>query len=157
MCRLRTAAVETVKSIKPAIKTAIKPELFWYSLSGDALKQELDDLGLTHMYLTMLDGNKDYWFTSEEDFTKIKVYIREVFKMPVYETARMDCEDFAMLVKGLISAFFGYNATGFVVGPGHSWMYVRVLGGWKQQETQAILSELHPLGYESYNATHILA
>jgi len=43
-------------------------------------------------------------------------YCRKVYPFPKYKTAVTDCDDFAILLKGLMSAEFGINDFGIALG-----------------------------------------
>jgi len=100
-----------------------KPEIEYLSTSSVTLVKQLDGLGLQLMHPCLLDAGDLYWFTKLEHWQRVFQYIddavdylSEEFPMFGYIKARRDCEDYAILHKGLVSAFFGLNAYGVVTG-----------------------------------------
>ncbi len=93
-----------------------KPEIELLSMSGMVVKNEMTAKELTLMYPTLMDGPTPYFYTNDEGWAEVVDYIYAVFNMPPYIAARMDCEDFAILLKGLVSALFGLNYFALTVG-----------------------------------------
>jgi len=92
------------------------PKIKLLSMPGTAVLREVQAKGLTLMYPVLMDGSAPYYFTDDEGWAEVCDYIYAVFKMPPYVAARMDCEDFGILLKGLVSALFGLNYFAFTVG-----------------------------------------
>jgi hypothetical protein len=63
-----------------------------------------------------MDEGQPYNYVSAKEWADVLSYIYFDFPMPKYIGARMDCEDFAILLKGLVSALFGLNYFAFTVG-----------------------------------------
>lgn len=88
-------------------------------VSGYTVFYEMQDLNLRLMYEDqLLDSTyQDYYFTTLEGWREVFDYIYHRFPMPPYIEARRDCEDFAIHLKGLVSALFGLNYFALVIGP----------------------------------------
>lgn len=95
---------------------ADKPSVTLLSMSGQDVKRELEELGLKLMYPTLMDYFQPYYYTKREGWAEVFNYIYCVFDMPPYIAGRMDCEDFAILLKGLVSALFGMNYFALTIG-----------------------------------------
>jgi len=93
-----------------------KPEITLLSMSSRDVKAEVLDLGLKLMYPQLMDYGQPYVYTNSESWAEAFNYIYCVFNMPPYLAARMDCEDFGILLKGLVSALFGLNYFAFAIG-----------------------------------------
>ena len=78
--------------------------------------------------------------------------------MPSYVSARMDCDDFAMLLKSLVSAFFGLNYFGMVMGQSpigfHAWNIFRAENGLWQLEPQT--GKFFLLWEDNYRPEYVL-
>jgi len=98
------------------LKAEKKPIIPLLSMPSEQVKQEMDDLGIKLMYPCLLDYFQDYYYTTTEGWGLVRDYIYVDFPMPDYIAARMDCEDFGILLKGLISTLFGLNYQALVVG-----------------------------------------
>jgi hypothetical protein len=93
-----------------------KPAIPLLSIPAATVLKEVRALSLPLMYPTLLDWGQAYYYTTMEGWGKVFQYIYFDFPMPSYIVGRMDCEDFALLLKGLVSAFFGLNYFAFVGG-----------------------------------------
>jgi len=120
---------------------AVKPEIEVLSLHPNKVSQEISGLGLKLMYPSLMDGWQPYYYTSEEGWAEVFYYIYTVFNMPSYIAGRMDCEDFGILLKGLVSALFGLNYFGFTIGQipqgCHGFNFFRTGGGFMVLEPQS--------------------
>ena len=142
MCKIFT------KSSKPQVE----------NLVASAVQVREDLAGIELMHAALLDDFQPYFYTKAEDWAKVFDYIYFSFKMPDYIRARMDCEDFAVLMKGLVSALFGLNWFGLVMGntPAgyHAWNLFKAENGIWQLEPQT--GEFFLLGEKSYLPQYIL-
>lgn len=133
-----------------------KIELLW--TPTPEVRQEISALGLKLLYPTLMDENEPYYYTKAEDWARVFSYIYFDFAMPSYLVARMDCEDFAILLKGLVSALFGLNYFGFVLGwmprGYHGWDMFKTENGMIQLEPQS--GEFFPLDERGYKPEYIL-
>lgn len=93
-----------------------KPKIELLSIGGDQVREEVVGLGLKLMYPGLMDGGQPYLYTNDKGWAEVFDYIYCVFDMPSYIASRMDCEDFGILLKGLVSALFGLNYFAFTVG-----------------------------------------
>ena len=93
-----------------------KPTIELLSMPSTEVAKEIEELGQKMMYPCLLDYGQDYYYTTSEDWGKVFEYIYFVFPMPSYIAARMDCEDFGILLKGLVSALFGLNYFALTIG-----------------------------------------
>lgn len=119
VCRLEEnnrALLAEIEKLKAEQEELPKPEIKLLSMTGRAVQGEISRLGLRLMYPTVMDYSTDYFYTDDEGWAEVFDYIYCVFNMPPYLSARMDCEDFGILLKGLVSALFGLNYFGFTVG-----------------------------------------
>ncbi len=82
----------------------------------DNARLEIAKLGLKLMYPVMLDTFQDYYYTTAPGWADVFNYIYCGWSMPDFVAARMDCEDFAILLKALVSALFGLNFFGICGG-----------------------------------------
>lgn len=92
------------------------PEIKVFSMTGQEAEAELGALGLKLMYPVLLDASGRYYYSDDEGWAEVFYYIYTVFPMPPYIAFRMDCEDFAILLKGLVSALFGLNYFALTIG-----------------------------------------
>jgi len=93
-----------------------KPEIELLSMPSTQVDAEIKALGQRLMYPCLLDFGQNYYYTKAEDWAKVFDYIYFVFDMPSYLVARIDCEDFGILLKGLVSALFGLNYFALAIG-----------------------------------------
>ena len=106
------------------------------------------------MYPCLLDEDGLYWFTTIEDWQKVFEYVDDAlecldkYSVLKYMKARRDCEDFAILHKGLVSAFFGLNAYALAIGTTpmgqHAFTMMKTGGGFRLWEPQVKASEQKP-------------
>ena len=100
--------------LKPKDKS--KPKIELLSMSSIEVAKEIEGLSQKLMYPCLLDYGQDYYYTTSEGWAEVFHYIYTVFDMPSYMAARMDCEDFGILLKGLVSALFGLNYFALAIG-----------------------------------------
>jgi len=135
-----------------------KPDIPLLSMPSEQVKQEMDDLGIKLMYPYLLDYLKDYYYTTTEGWGMVRDYIYVDFPMPDYIAARMDCEDFGILLKGLISTLFGLNYQALVVGSSkrgtHGYNMMRNETGLFLLEPQT--ADFLELGQDNYNPKYAL-
>ncbi len=139
-----------------------RPRIREFVMSSDAIHQEIGYLGIKLLYPVLLDENQLYHYCDLSSWVKVIHYINQTFKFPDYVPARTDCDDFAILFKGLVSACFGLNACAIAIGTspqgGHAFIMVRTEDGWyiiePQDGARAVLWPL--VGSHGYTPTHIL-
>jgi len=91
-----------------------KPDITFYENDSQLVQKEMQDLGIT-IPMGLWDG-EPYYYTTLWGVKKAIKWIRKVYKFPKYRKARMDCDDFAILLKGLISSEFGINDCAIQLG-----------------------------------------
>jgi hypothetical protein len=104
-----------------------------FSVLGSMVKQELEQAGV-ELVRPPLDREQDYYFTTLEGWNALLIYIYKDFNWPPYMASRMDCEDFSILFKGLVSAHFGLNYFAITIGrngegTGHAFNTFRIKNG----------------------------
>ena len=92
-----------------------KPNITFYEIDWETVENEFDALNI-HIPLGLFDALQPYYYTTLWGIKEAVKYCRKVYPFPKYKTAIMDCDDFAILMKGLISAEFGINDFGIVLG-----------------------------------------
>ena len=131
---------------------APKPKVKLLKISSLQIKSEVDNMKLRMMYPALLDHYRDYYYLEPSQWADVFDYIYFVFDIPPYLAARFDCEDFAILLKGLVSSFFGLNAFAVVFGNTprgyHGWNIFRTEDGWFQFEPQT--GDVFELGQRGY-------
>jgi hypothetical protein len=90
-----------------------KPDITFYEIDAQTVRDELDDLGIGYP-MWLWDTN--YYYTTLWGIKEAVKYCRKVYPFPKYESEIMDCDDFAILMKGLMSAEFGINDFGIALG-----------------------------------------
>jgi len=93
----------------------VKPDITFYEIDWQLVKSELTDLNIV-VPLGLLDAFQSYYYTTLWGVKEAVKYCRKVYSFPKYKTAVMDCDDFAILLKGLMSAEFGINDFGIALG-----------------------------------------
>ena len=139
-----------------------RPRIQEFVMSSDTVHQEIEYLGIALMYPVLLDEKQLYHYCDRASWVKVIHYINNAFKFPKYVPARTDCDDFAILFKGLVSACFGLNACAIVIGKspvgGHAFIMVRDETDWciiePQDKAGAVLWSLK--GDHGYNPLSIL-
>lgn len=111
-----------------------KPEITFYEMTGDDVRKELLALGMQFLY--QLDST--YYYTTQWGWEQAIAWVRKVYKFPKYTAEKFDCDDFAILMKGLISSEFGINTCAFIIGNEgrHAFNLCRTDEGWKMLEPQ---------------------
>ncbi|MFA5377205.1 MAG: hypothetical protein WC455_15755 [Dehalococcoidia bacterium] len=89
-----------------------KPEITFYEVDGDTVRKELLALGLQFLY--QLDTT--YYYTTVWGWEQAVAWVRKTYKFPKYTDQKFDCDDFAILMKGLISSEFGLSTCAFIIG-----------------------------------------
>ena len=130
-----------------------KPKITLLTTTSEKVLQAIANLNLIKLYPALLDHFQPYYYTKSEDWAEVFDYIYFKFNMPSFLAAKMDCEDFAILLKGLVSSFFGLNYFGVVIGTtpagGHGWNLFMTENGWLQFEPQTgNIFELDEKGYK---------
>lgn len=136
---MRKIIYQLAKSIVSALEKP-KPPIHPLKVSYDKVLLSVDNLKLWKLYPALLDHFQDYYYVPAEEWADIFNWIYFEFDMPSYLKARTDCEDFAILLKGLVGAYFGLNYFGVVIGTtpagGHAWNLFMTEDGWLQFEPQ---------------------
>jgi len=143
MSNLITALKNILASIVKIIqgiqgRREAKPSVDYLPVQNDTLTGEISLAGMKMLYPILLDAK--YYYAKAEDWANLLDYIYFKFDMPKYLVDRFDCEDWAILLKGLVSSFFGLNCFAVVFGKSprgyHSWNVFRTEEGWLQLEPQ---------------------
>jgi len=66
--------------------------------------------------LGLFDAGQSYYYTTLWGIKEAVKYCRKVYPFPKYQSGIMDCDDFAILMKGLMSAEFGISDFGIALG-----------------------------------------
>ena len=91
-----------------------KPDITFYEIDSQTVQNELNALNIT--IPVGLWDYPTYYYTTLWGIKEAVKYCRKVYPFPKYQTAIMDCDDFAILMKGLMSAEFGINDFGIALG-----------------------------------------
>ncbi len=133
-----------------------KPEIELLSVSTNEVWKVIQPLNLKMMYPGLLDSQ--YYYTTAKDWAEVLDYIFFKFDMPSYLADRQDCDDFAILLKGLVDSFFGLNYFAVVIGTapggGHAWNMFMTESGLLQFEPQN--GNSLELGEKGYKPEYIL-
>lgn len=123
-----------------------KPKVELLSVSAAQVFRELEEerikllSRIKLLYPCLLDDGLPYYFTTSKVWAEIFIWIYFKQKMPAYQASRMDCDDFAIWLKGLVGANFGLNYFGVAFGMSpagyHSWNIFRSENGLLQLEPQ---------------------
>jgi len=128
-----------------------KPEITFYEIDWQLVQRELADLNIATP-LGLLDALQSYYYTTLWGIKEAVKYCRKVYPFPKYKTAVMDCDDFAILMKGLMSAEFGINVFGVALGNTpmgyHAFNLARVEQIWVLIEPQT--GEVFEIGENGY-------
>jgi len=92
-----------------------KPDITFYEIDSQTVQNELNALNIATP-LGLFDAGSPYYYTTLWGIQEAVKYCRKVYPFPKYQTAIMDCDDFAILMKGLMSAEFGINDFGIALG-----------------------------------------
>lgn len=138
---------------------ASKPKIELLKIPSRIVASEIiDQAKIKLLFPTLLDYFQDYYYTKAEDWAKVFDWIYFKQGLPKYETGRMDCEDFAIWMKGLVSANFGLNYFGVVLGNSplgyHAWNIFRTDSWLLELEPQT--GKFFELGEKGYFAEWIL-
>jgi len=127
-----------------------KPDITFYEIDSQKVKAELDALGIV-VPLGLFDST--YYYTTLWGIKEAVKYVRKVYPFPQYEAEITDCDDFAFLMKGLMSAEFGINDFGIALGMTpmgyHAFNLCRVEQNWMFIEPQT--GEVFELGEQGYS------
>jgi hypothetical protein len=93
----------------------VKPDITFYEITSGQVQSEFNDLRIATP-LGLWDALQPYYYTTLWGIQEAVKYCRKVYPFPKYKESRTDCDDFAILMKGLISAEFGINDFGIVLG-----------------------------------------
>jgi len=127
-----------------------KPDVTFYEIDSSVVETEIKDLGIL-LPLGILDI-PDYYYTTLWGIQESVKWVRKVYKFPEYQTSKMDCDDFAFLMKGLMSSEFGLNTCGLALGfaPSgyHAFNLARAEQKWVFIEPQT--GEIFDIGDKGY-------
>ena len=104
-----------------------KPDVTFYEIDSQTVQTELTALNIS-VPLGLFDSI--YYYTTLWGIQEAVKYARKVYPFPKYQSEQTDCDDFAILMKGLMSAEFGINDFGIALG-------------WT------------PMGYHAFNACRV--
>lgn len=142
----------------PETKSKQPPKVPLLVMAGNKVEEEIKELKVRKMYPVLLDGTQLYHYTDSGGWAEIFNYIYCVFDMPKYVAGRMDCEDFGILLKGLVSALFGLNYFAFTVGESpmgmHGYNFFRTGNGLLILEPQT--AEYFEWGTKGYKPQWVL-
>jgi len=133
-----------------------KPKIELLSMPSSEVLADIQPLNLKMMFPALIDSA--YYYTKAEDWAEVFDWTYFKFNMPSYLADRMDCDDFAVLLKGLIASFFRLNYFGVVFGNTpmgyHAWNLFRADNGLVQFEPQT--GKFFPIGEKGYKPEYIL-
>lgn len=113
-----------------------KPEI--EPLSVPSRQSVIEEVSFAKPISPLMDSA--YYYTNIKGWADIFDYIYFKFPMPKYIADRMDCDDFAFLLKSLVASFFGINYIAVTFGPSHlgyhAWNIIRTENGFYQFEPQ---------------------
>src|SRR4030042_3863039 len=89
--------------------TTAKPDITFYEIESQIIENELKALGIS-LPAGLWDAGSPYYYTTQWGITEAVKYCHKIYPFPKYQHPRTDCDDFAVLMKGLLSAEFGINA-----------------------------------------------
>jgi len=139
----------------PLVNT--KPNITFYEVSSQIIESELKALGIS-IPLGLFDARSSYYYTTKWGIEEAVKYCRKKYPFPKYQHPRMDCDDFAFLMKGLMSAEFGINACAFSLGkvPNsyHAYNICRAEDGWVMIEPQT--GEVFEFGDNGYQCDRVV-
>lgn len=91
-----------------------KPDITFYEIDWETVHKELLELNIA-IPLGLFDAYQPYYYTTLWGIKEAVKYCRKVYPFPKYKPP-IDCDDSAILMKGLISAEFGINDFGIALG-----------------------------------------
>jgi hypothetical protein len=104
-----------------------KPDITFYEIDAQEVLMEYQLLNIT-IPCGLFDGK--YYYTTLWGIKEAVKYIRQVHDFPSFKEPAMDCDDFAILMKGLMSLEFGISdfaiALGYVPGGYHAYNIARI-------------------------------
>ena len=137
--------------------TTTKPNITFYELDWQIVKNELYALNI-QVPLGLFDAFSPYYYTTLWGIQEAVKYARRVYPFPKFKEPIMDCDDFATLMKGLISAEFGINAFGIALGKMplgyHAYNLARVEDRWVNIEPQS--GDIFEIGERDYLCDRII-
>lgn len=108
-----------------------KPEIQRFSISAEQLSQELAELGIESLYGRL---DSDYYYTDFIGWGQVFDWIYVNCEMPKYFVDvegkwNLDCEDWALWQKAMVSLHFGLNCFAITIGDmprgRHGWNMLR--------------------------------
>jgi hypothetical protein len=98
------ARITELTNIISEMEIPPRPEIELFPISRNEVSSELRALGVELIHQPM---DASYNYTNTAGWMDVWEYVYFVFPWPKYTQQSMDCEDFGILLKGLVSAFFG--------------------------------------------------
>lgn len=140
------------------------PEITRFTIPQNLVTDELSMHGISTLYRRL---DSDYVYTDAVGWVEVISYIYIHAVMPTYfvkpdGTWNMDCEDFAIWFKSMVSLYFGLNYCGISFGlmaqGEHSFNVLRDEKGIKLYEPQPgfDINHLFHQGENGYNAREVL-
>jgi hypothetical protein len=137
--------------------TTPKPDITFYEVGSQVIKSELKALKIS-IPLGMWDAGSPHYYTTKWGIEEAVKYCRKVYPFPKYKMPRMDCDDFAILMDGLMSAEFGINAcaiaNGYIPGGYHAYNICRAEDRWVMIEPQT--GEVFEFGDKGYQCDRVV-
>jgi len=134
-----------------------KPDITFYEIDWHIVKNELTTLNIS-VPLGLFDAYSPYFYTTLWGIQEAVKYARKVYPFPKFKEPIMDCDDFAVLMKGLISAEFGINTFGVALGNTpfgyHAYNLTRVEDKWINVEPQS--GNVFEIGERGYICDRII-
>lgn len=134
-----------------------KPDITFYEVDSQTVKDELTALNI-EIPLGLFDNGEPYYYTTLWGIEEAVKWARKVYPFPRYQPARMDCDDFAILMKGIMSAEFGVNDFGIALGDTpmgyHAFNIARVEERWVFIEPQT--GEVFEMGINGYRCDRVI-
>ena len=140
----------------PIVVEKAKPKIDLIYMPSDRVADEMTLGKLKMLYPVPLDVK--YYYTTAKEWAEVFNWIYFKFAMPKYAADRMDCDDFAFLLKGLVASFFELNYFGVVIGRTplgcHAWNILRTEDEVWQFEPQT--GACFPWGEQGYFPEYVL-
>jgi len=143
MCKLQSPIATT------------KPDITFYEIDSQTVQNELNALNI-QVPLGLFDSA--YYYTTLWGIKEAVKYARKIYPFPKYEDEQTDCDDFAILMKGLMSAEFGINDFGIALGMTpmgyHAFNLARAEQNWVFIEPQT--GEIFDIGDKGYSCDRVI-
>jgi hypothetical protein len=134
-----------------------KPDITFYEIDSQKVQDELDALNIATP-MGLWDALQPYYYTTLWGIKEAVKYCRKVYPFPKYRDAVMDCDDFAILMKGLMSAEFGINDFGIALG--NTSMGYHAFNIARAEERRVLIEpqtgEVFEIGEKGYQAEKVI-